>query len=72
MRKNNFKLQILAENRLKICVSASSQISTTLVIEQTLVFLLFVTQFLAIFDDVSKWSYGTLKIHQKWPKIEKK
>ena len=32
MRKNNFKIQMLVRNRLKICVGTSSQISTTLVI----------------------------------------
>ena len=31
MRKNNFKIQMLAGNSLKICVGASSQISTTLI-----------------------------------------
>ena len=31
MRKNNFKLQMLAGNRLKICVGASFEISMTLV-----------------------------------------
>ena len=30
MRKKNFKIQMLVGNRLKICVAASSQISTTL------------------------------------------
>ena len=32
MRKKNFKIQMLAGNRLKICVGASSQICTTLVV----------------------------------------
>ena len=30
MRKKNFKIQVLAGNRLKICVGANSQISKTL------------------------------------------
>ena len=31
MRKNNLKIQMLVEKRLKICVGATSEISVTLV-----------------------------------------